>query len=382
MDIRKHNYDWLIIGGGLFGCVFAHEMTKAGKKVAIVERRDKIGGNIRCDKSNGVVVHCYGAHIFHTNKREIWDYVNKVTPLRHVTHSPMAKTPTGKILSLPFGMHTFNGLWPEITTPVQAKEKINSQTARWRDKYPVPQNLKEKSLCLVGEDIFEELIRHYTEKQWNTACENLPPEIITRIPLRFTWDLSYFDDAFVGIPENGYNPFIEKIVEGVDILTGIDYNKNREDFKGIAANILYTGCIDEFYGYSLGRLGYRSLRFEMKFEALENSQGCSVVNYTGPEAPYTRCIEHNYFAPNNYYEELVKSYEYPADFKEGAEPYYPIINQENKRLYSMYSELAKATPNIHFGGRLGLFQYMDMDDAIEAALKMANRILLDESLTR
>ena len=172
------------------------------------------------------------------------------------------------------------------------------------------------------------------------------------------------------------------MVEGVDILTGIDYNKSKEDFKGIAANILYTGCIDEFYGYSLGRLGYRSLRFETKFEPLENSQGCSVVNYTGPEVPYTRCIEHNYFAPNNYYEELVKSYEYPADFKEGAEPYYPIINQENKRLYSMYSELAKATPNIHFGGRLGLFQYMDMDDAIEAALKMANRILLDESLTR
>lgn len=368
-------YDWLVVGSGIFGATFAHEMLKAGKSVLVVERRQKTGGNVRCEKYDGVLVHCYGAHIFHTDNKRVWDFVCCRTPIKPITHSPMAITEDGKALTLPFGMHTFNALWPEVITPAQAKAKIEEQTAKWKEKFPTPSNLEQKALTLVGEDIFNALIKGYTEKQWNTPCDKLPPEIITRIPLRFSWGTSYFNDKYVGIPEDGYNPLIDGLLDGADIITGVDYFADRGSFNGLAGDILFTGCIDEFFGYTLGRLGYRSLEFKTKIEPLENTQGCSVVNYTGKSTPWTRCIEHNQFAPGRYYEELVKSYEYPADFGDGGEPYYPINNAENNSLYERYVELSKSSPNVHFGGRLGMYQYMDMDDAIEKALYMASSLI-------
>lgn len=376
--ITKGHYDWIIVGSGLFGATFAREMLDAGKSVLVIEKRAKTGGNIRCEKYNGVIVHNYGAHIFHTSNPETWEYVNSRIKLTPIVHSPMARTGDGRMLSLPFSMRTFNALWPEVITPAQAKEKIKVQTQKWKDKYSTPANLEQKALTLVGEDLFDALIRNYTEKQWHLLCTELPPEIITRIPLRYSWDASYFDDCYVGVPEEGYNPLIDSLLDGADIITGVDYLEARNEFKGLADKTLYTGCIDAFYGYSLGRLGYRSLLFDQKIESLESSQGCSVMNFTGMDVSYTRCIEHHYFAPKGHYEEIVKSYEYPADYIAGNEPYYPIVSERNKMLYRQYANLGADKDGVFFGGRLGLYEYMDMDDAIERARKMARRLLLGE----
>lgn len=373
-NLPKH-YDWLVVGAGLFGATFAHDMVNAGKRVLVLERRDKVGGNIRCEKFDGVLMHCYGAHIFHTSNERVWQFVSSRLPLRPITHTPMARTGDGRMLSLPFTMRTFNALWPEVTTPAEARAKIEEQTREWRELYKTPENLEQKALTLVGRDIFDALIKGYTEKQWHTPCDQLPPEIITRLPLRFSWDSSYFDDKYVAIPEDGYNPLIDGLLDGADVITGVDYLASKSEFENLADRTLFTGCIDQYFNYALGRLGYRSLEFKTKIEDLADTQGCSVVNYTGTDKPWTRVIEHNQFAPSRHYEELVKSYEYPADFAPGAEPYYPIINGENLALYKRYEELAKAVPNICFGGRLGSYRYMDMDDAIEAALRLADKII-------
>lgn len=368
MECNK-KYDWLIVGSGLYGAVFAHYAIQAGKSALVIDRRDKVGGNIRCEQFNGVTVHSYGAHIFHTNNKGVWDFVNERIPLTYVSHSPVAITETGKALPLPFNMYTFAALWDDVSTPEQARAKIAEQTKGWEGK--TPQNLEEKALSMVGEDIYHALIKGYTEKQWGRACTELPPQIIERLPLRFTYDNCYFNDRYVGVPENGYNPLIESLLEGADVKTGVDYLKSRDDFAGAFENLMYTGCIDEFFGFPLGRLDYRSLRFDTKILGLEQSQGCPVVNYTGRDVPYTRIIEHNAFAPKKYYEETVISREYPADYSEGGEPYYPVIDTQNKTLYAAYRELAKSYPQVHFGGRLGLFEYMDMDDAILSARSAA-----------
>ena len=366
-------YNWIVVGSGLFGAVFAHYAIEAGKNVLVIDRRDKTGGNIHCEQFNGVTVHSYGAHIFHTDKKEVWDFVNERCPLTPIIHSPVAVTEDGHAFPMPFNMYTFSAMWPDVSTPTQARERIAEQTREWEGKTPA--NLEEKALSLVGEDIYETLIKGYTEKQWGRPCDTLPPAIIERLPLRFTYDNSYFKDKYVGVPRDGYNALIDNLLDGADIRLGVDYLKCREEFAGIADNILFTGCIDEFFGHALGRLDYRSLRFETKILPPEETQGCSVVNYTGRNVPYTRIIEHNAFAPDKYYEEIVTSREYPADYSGDAEPYYPVINTRNKQLYKAYKGLAAAYPNIHFGGRLGMFEYMDMDDAIIAAREMAGDLI-------
>ncbi len=368
----KKTYDWLVVGSGLYGAVFTYYAIKAGKSVLVIDRRSKVGGNIRCERFNGVTMHSYGAHIFHTNDRGIWSFVNSFIPLMPIIHSPVAITEDGAAYPLPFNMYTFSAMWKDVSTPEQAKAKIEAQAAEWR-KAPA-RNLEEKALSLVGKDIYETLIKGYTEKQWGRPCSELPPEIIERLPVRFSYNNSYFTDKFVGVPRGGYNPFIDMLLDGADVRLGIDYLPNRDEYSGLADNILFTGCIDEFFDYAFGKLDYRSLRFETKILSKDESQGCSVVNYTGKNVPYTRIIEHNVFSPDEYYEEIVVSREYPAKY-ENNEPYYPIIDERNKTIYNQYRRLSLTHPKIHFGGRLGLFEYMDMDDAIAKATAFASDVL-------
>lgn len=370
---RNNKYDWLVVGSGLFGAVFTYYAAKAGKSVLVIDRRSKVGGNVRCEQYNGVTVHEYGAHLFHSDNKEIWDFVNGFAPLTPILHSPVAVTPSGKVLPLPFNMYTFSTMWDDVATPAQAKAKIAEQTKRWQGI--TPSNLEEKALSTVGEDIYEALIKGYTEKQWGRSCADLPPEIMKRIPLRFTYDNSYFNVRYVGVPENGYNPLIDGLLKGAEIRTGVDFLKERGQYSDIAKEILFTGCIDEFFDYAIGRLDYRSLRFEMRYLQLEESQGCSVVNYTGADVPYTRIIEHNAFAPKKYYEEIVISKEYPQPYTGTNEPYYPVVDDKNKELYKAYRKIAQTYPNVHFGGRLGLFEYLDMDEVITKAKAMAGEII-------
>lgn len=371
---QRKKYDWLVVGGGLFGAVFTYYALRAGKSVLVVERRPQLGGNVRCEQYNGVTVHAYGAHIFHSDDKANWDFVNSIVPLTPILHSPVAVTASGRAYSLPFNMYTFSAMWPDVVTPEQARAKIAEQTRKWVGKKP--SNLEEMALSTVGEDIYEALIKGYTEKQWGRPCAALPAEIMKRIPLRFTYDNSYFYCKYVGVPEGGYNPLIDHLFRGAEVVTGTDYLSNRGDFAELANDILFTGCIDEFFDYAIGRLEYRSLAFETKILPLEKSQGCSVVNYTGADVPYTRIIEHNAFAPKKYYEEIVISREYPTPYSGNNEPYYPVIDEKNRRLYEAYCKIAQTHPNVHFGGRLGLFEYLDMDDVLTQARQMANRLLL------
>lgn len=366
-------YNWIVVGSGLFGAVFTHYAIKAGKSVLVIDRRDKTGGNIRCEMFNGVLTHKYGAHIFHTNDKGVWDFVNERCPLTPITHSPVAVTEDGRAFPMPFNMYTFSAMWPDVSTPAQARERLAEQTREWEGKTPA--NLEEKALSLVGRDIYEALIKGYTEKQWGRACDTLPPAIIERLPLRFTYDNSYFTDKWVGVPRDGYNALIDSLLEGADVRLGVDFLERRDEYMGMAREVLFTGCIDEFFGHALGRLDYRSLRFETKILPPEETQGCSVVNYTGRNVPYTRIIEHNAFAPDKRHEEVVVSREYPADYSGEAEPYYPVIDKRNKELHEAYKRLASTYPGVHFGGRLGMFEYMDMDDAIIAARRMAGGLI-------
>ena len=360
-------YDYLVVGAGLFGSVFAHEMSKAGKKILVVDRRPHIGGNCYTENIDGINVHMYGAHIFRTSRRDIWDYMCRFAEMNHFVNSPIANY-HGKIYNLPFNMNTFNRIWG-VVTPEEAQAKIDEQR---REISGEPKNLEEKAISLVGRDVYEILIREYTEKQWGRPCDKLPVSIIRRLPVRLIYDNNYFNDPYQGIPKGGYTAIIEKMLSGCDVRLGVDYLADRAGLSALADRVLYTGAIDEFYGRELGVLEYRSLRFEHKRMAVKNFQGVAVVNYTSLAEPYTRTIEHKHFEFGNQLTTVV-SYEYPFEWAPGVEPYYPINDGKNQSLYEKYKAMAAAEPKTVFGGRLGSYRYTDMQDSVIAALELANK---------
>ena len=372
------HYDYLIAGAGLFGAVFAHEMHKQGRKVLVVEKRDHIAGNIYTEKVMGINVHRYGAHIFHTSDEEVWNYVNQYARFNHYVNSPVAVY-RDELYNLPFNMNTFSRMW-NIKTPKEAKEIIAKQTGEFAGI--TPQNLEEQALQLAGRDVYEKLVKGYTEKQWGRDCKDLPAFIIRRLPLRFTYDNNYFNDRFQGIPEGGYTQIVEKLLEGIPVLTGVSLQEYQTANAARTADeqdswdrLLYTGMIDEYYHYRLGTLEYRSLRFETEeLPEEDNYQGNAVVNYTEREVPYTRIIEHKHFEFQTG-EGTVITREYPATWKKGDEPYYPINDEKNGALYAQYAELAKKEANVLFGGRLGQYKYYDMDKVLRSALDMVKEEL-------
>lgn len=372
------HYDYLIAGAGLFGAVFAHEMHKQGRKVLVVEKRDHIAGNIYTEKVMGINVHRYGAHIFYTSDEEVWNYVNQYARFNHYVNSPVAVY-RDELYNLPFNMNTFSRMW-NIKTPKEAKEIIAKQTGEFAGI--TPQNLEEQALQLAGRDVYEKLVKGYTEKQWGRDCKDLPAFIIRRLPLRFTYDNNYFNDRFQGIPEGGYTQIVEKLLEDIPVLTGVSLQEYQTANAARTADeqdswdrLLYTGMIDEYYHYRLGTLEYRSLRFETEeLPEEDNYQGNAVVNYTEREVPYTRIIEHKHFEFQTG-EGTVITREYPTTWKKGDEPYYPINDEKNGALYAQYAELAKKEANVLFGGRLGQYKYYDMDKVIRSALDMVKEEL-------
>jgi len=363
-------YDYLIVGSGLFGAVFAHEATRHGKKCLLIEKRPHIAGNIYTEDVEGIQVHKYGAHIFHTSNKAIWDYVNEFSEFNNYVNSPLARI-GDELYSLPFNMNTFYQMWGVIS-PAEALAEIERQRGVYADI--VPRNLEEQALCLVGRDIYDKLIKGYTEKQWGRSCAELPASIIKRLPLRFTYDNNYFYDRYQGIPIGGYTNIIEKMLDGCDVLLNTDYFDYVAQNPDIANTTVYTGMIDEFFGYCYGTLEYRSLRFESEILPINNFQGNAVVNYSAADIPYTRIIEHKHFEfgaqPNT-----VITREYPAVWDKGLEPYYPINNEGNDALYSRYKALADARSDIHFGGRLGCYAYYDMDRVIADALQLSSALI-------
>lgn len=359
-------YDYLIVGAGLFGCVFAHQATKAGRRCLVIERRNHVGGNIYCEEVGGINVHKYGAHIFHTSEKPVWDYVNGLVPFNRFTNSPLACY-KGELYNLPFNMNTFYRLWG-VKTPAQAQAKIKEQRGEF-ESIQEPENLEEQALKLCGRDIYERFIKGYTEKQWGCEATQLPAFIIKRIPFRFTYDNNYFDDYYQGVPIGGYNKLIDALLDGVDVSLGVDYFDEREKWDAIADKVLFTGCIDQFFDYCYGHLDYRSLAFDTKVLDVEDFQGVAVVNYTERDVPYTRVIEHKHF-------ESVKSditvvtYEYPDKYEMGKEPYYPINDVKNMEILNKYNALAENCQRTLFGGRLARYTYADMDDTVSAALKL------------
>lgn len=357
-------YDYLIVGAGLFGAVFAHEASKKGKKCLVIDKRNHIGGNVYTENIEGINVHKYGAHIFHTNNKKIWDYVNDFVEFNRYTNSPVANF-KGEIYNLPFNMNTFNKLWGVIT-PQEAKEKIEEQ--KKDAKITEPKNLEEQAISLVGTDIYEKLIKGYTEKQWGRSATELPSFIINRLPVRFTYDNNYFNDKYQGIPIGGYNVIIEKMLENSEVRLGVDFFKNRQELEGLAQKIVFTGMVDQFFDYKYGVLEYRSLQFENEtISNIDNYQGNAVVNYTDRETPYTRIIEHKHFEFGSQ-DKTVITKEYPSEWKPGDEPYYPINNKKNTDLYKKYKELADKEENVIFGGRLATYKYYDMHQIIGSAL--------------
>lgn len=363
-------YDYLIVGAGLFGAVFAHEAYKKGRTCLVIDKRNNIGGNIYTESTEGINVHKYGAHIFHTSDKQIWDYVNRFAEFNNYINSPVAVY-KDELYNLPFNMNTFSRMW-NIRTPEQAKEIIASQIADLG--ITEPHNLEEQALSLVGRDVYEKLIKGYTEKQWGRDCKELPAFIIKRLPLRFVYDNNYFNDRYQGIPIGGYTAIIEKMLEGIEVRTGTDYFDFIRDNKNIARKTIFTGMIDEYYGYCYGPLQYRSVRFETEVLDCENYQGNAVVNYTDREVPYTRIIEHKHFEFGKQPKTVI-SREYSSEWKQGMEPYYPVNNEENNALYEKYRELADKESNVIFGGRLGQYKYYDMDKIIAAALECAGKEL-------
>ena len=362
-------YDYLIVGAGLFGAVFAHEMHKAGKRVLVVEKRSHIGGNIYTENTEGINVHKYGAHIFHTSDKAVWDYVNQFAVFNRFTNSPVARY-RDELYNLPFNMNTFARMWG-VYTPAQAKAKIAQQVAE--AGIGEPKNLEEQAISMVGRDIYEKLVKGYTGKQWGRPCSELPSFIIKRLPVRFTYDNNYFNDPYQGIPEGGYTQIVEKMLEGCEVRLNTDFFAARGELEKQAKRILFTGMIDEYYDYCYGELAYRSLRFETEMLDEENHQGNAVVNYTEYEIPYTRIIEHKHFefgcqqgTPNP---KTVITREYPAAWKRGDEPYYPMNDEKNNALYVKYRALADADGHVIFGGRLGLYRYLDMHVVIAEALR-------------
>ncbi len=356
-------YDYLIVGAGLYGAVFARELTQRGKSCLVIDRRNHIAGNIYTEKMAGINVHKYGAHIFHTSDREVWEYVNQFAEFNNYVNSPLAVY-RDELYNLPFNMNTFSKMW-RIRTPKEARQMIERQVAELG--ITEPQNLEEQALSLVGTDVYTKLIKGYTEKQWGRDCRELPAFIIRRLPCRFTYDNNYFNDRWQGIPIGGYTQMVEKMLEGADVLLQTDYFDLIRDQPEIAHTVVYTGCIDEFFGYRLGALKYRSVRFETEELPEENYQGNAVVNYTDREVPYTRVIEHKHFEFGKQPTTVI-SREYSAEWKPGLEPYYPVNDAENSALYAQYQQLAAQQENVIFGGRLGQYRYYDMDKVIRAAM--------------
>jgi UDP-galactopyranose mutase len=365
------NYDYLVVGSGLSGAVFANEAHKAGKTCLVLEKRKHIGGNIYCENIQNINVHKYGAHIFHTDYKEVWDYVNEIVEFNNFVNSPIANY-NGEILNLPFNMNTFSKLWG-ISTPKEAEAIIADQK---KEIVGEPKNLEEQAISLVGRDIFEKLIKGYTEKQWGRDCKDLPAFIIKRLPVRMTYDNNYFSDRYQGIPIGGYNIIIEKLLQNADVITDIDFLQNREEYTKKAAQVVYTGMVDAYFDYCFGSLEYRSLRLENEVLEKENHQGVAVVNYTQRDIPYTRIIEHKHFEAAKT-EKTVITKEYPCEYKEGMEPYYPVNDDKNTKLYSQYEALAQnefEKNGTIFLGRLAEYKYYDMDDAIYSVLQKTKEI--------
>lgn len=361
-------YDYLIVGSGLFGSVFAHEAKKKGYKCLVVEKRDHIGGNIYTYELEGINIHRYGAHIFHTSNKEAWDYINQFATFNNFVNSPIAFY-KDELYNLPFNMNTFSKMWG-IRTPQEAEKIISEQ----RKEVKKIENLEDQAISLVGRDIYEKLIKGYTEKQWGRSCTELPPEIIKRLPVRYTYNNNYFNDIYQGIPIGGYTQIIEKLLDGIEVRLNTDFCKEKEELSKIANKILYTGALDAYFDYSLGNLQYRSEKFELERLEEENHQGVAVVNYTEREVPYTRIIEHKHFE-NSSSPVTYISKEYPVDYSETGEPYYPINDKVNTELYNKYRELAKNDDNLLLGGRLALYSYFDMDKTIIAALELVKNSL-------
>ena len=363
-------YDYLIVGAGVFGSVFAYEAKKRGKKCLVIDKRSHIGGNIYCENIGGINVHRYGAHIFHTSNKEVWDYINQFAEFNNYINSPIAVY-KDELYNMPFNMNTFSKLWG-IRTPDEAKAKIAEQIAELN--ITEPKNLEEQALSLVGRDVYEKLVKGYTEKQWGRPCTELPSFIIKRLPLRFTYDNNYFNDRYQGIPMGGYTKIVEKMLDGIDVKLDTDYFEFIQNNQDVAEKTIFTGMIDEFYHYQLGTLQYRTVRFETEELDCENYQGNAVVNYTDREVPYTRIIEHKHFEFGKQ-KTTVISREYSSEWKPGIEPYYPINDEKNNSLFEKYRELADKETNVIFGGRLGNYKYYDMDKVIEAALELVNKEL-------
>ncbi len=363
-------YDFLIAGSGLFGSIFAYEAKKRGKRCLVVEKRNHVGGNIYTEEIKGIQVHCYGAHIFHTSNKEVWDYIQQFTDFNRYTNSPVAYY-KGEIYNMPFNMNTFHKMWGVIT-PEEAKARIEEQKKEYGTE--VPRNLEEQAISLVGRDIYEKLVKGYTEKQWGRKATELPPEIIRRLPVRFTYDNNYFNDLYQGIPIGGYTQIIEKMLKGIEVRLSTDYLKCRDELKKLAHKVIYTGPIDAYFDYQYGELEYRSVRFETELLEQENYQGNAVVNFTEYEVPYTRIIEHKHFEFGTQPETII-SREYPTAWKRGDEPYYPVNNERNQALYQKYADKAKQEKNVVFGGRLGKYRYYDMHHVVAEALKTVEEVL-------
>ncbi len=369
----SEKYDYLIVGSGLYGAVFAHEAVKAGKSCLVIDKRGHIGGNIYTENIEGINVHRYGAHIFHTSNKKVWDYMNSFAEFNRYTNSPLAVY-KGELYNLPFNMNTFHAMWG-VTTPEEAKAEIEKQKKEAAlPEGREPANMAEAALQLVGRDIFEKLVKGYTAKQWGKPAEELPAFIIKRLPVRFSYDNNYFNDSYQGIPIGGYTPIIEKMLEGSEVRLSADYFEDRDGYSSMADKTVFTGMIDEYFGYCYGPLEYRSLRFEEKILDTDNFQGNAVVNYTEYEVPYTRIIEHKHFE-FGMQNKTVITYEYPLPWNKGDEPYYPVNDKKNSELYEKYRLLADREDNVIFGGRLGEYRYYDMHQVVDAALSAAEREL-------
>ena len=366
---EKNMYDYLIVGAGLYGAVFACEAKKRGKTCLVIEKRDHIGGNIYCEDIEGIHVHKYGAHIFHTSNKETWEYVNQFAEFNNYINTPIARY-KDEVYNMPFNMNTFSKMW-NIATPDEAKAEIEKQRQEITGD---PQNLEEQAISLVGRDIYEKLVKGYTEKQWGRDCKELPAFIIKRLPVRFTYNNNYFRDRFQGIPMGGYTAMVEKMLEGIEVRTGVDYLEEKDKWNETAKKVIYTGPIDAYFAYQYGPLEYRSVRFETEVLDMENYQGNAVVNYTEREIPYTRIIEHKHFEFGEQPKTVI-SREYPSEWQPGDEPYYPINNEKNNTLYEKYKELSMEQEKVIFGGRLGEYKYYDMDKVIESALYKAKNEL-------
>ena len=370
-------YDYFIVGAGLFGATFAHLATKAGKRCLIIDRRDHVGGNVYCEKIEDINVHKYGAHIFHTSDREVWDFVNSLVPFNRYTNSPVASAPDGRLYNLPFNMNTFYQMWG-VRTPQDAEAKLEEQRREAVERMKAegigePRNLEEQALALIGRDIYEKLIKHYTEKQWGRPCTELPAFIIRRLPVRLTFDNNYFNDSYQGIPEGGYNKLVDRLLEGSDVRLGVDFAEFKDSWRELADKLVYTGAIDEYFDFRLGCLDWRTVRFETETLDTSNYQGNAVVNYTDADTPWTRIIEHKHFeafGPAVYDNpHTVISREYSTEFRPGMEPYYPVNNERNNRLSEAYRALAAQKKDVIFGGRLAEYKYYDMAPVIAKAFE-------------